>query len=244
MFRHLVTSAVFAGFAAGVFAALLQFVFVEPVLIEAELYESGAKVHFAAMPVTGQTHDQMGMPAPGPAAAETASDPAKPGFDLARYGQTLIFMALVHVGYGLLMVAGFALAERDGATLSPRAGLIWGLAGFIAVQLAPAIGLAPELPGLAAADLTGRQVWWVGSVGCTAGALWLIAFGRNWAVWGAAVALLALPHLIGAPEVTEMTGPVPPELAAKFVGRSLGLGLAGWVLLGLLAASFWRRRAA
>ena len=43
----LLTSAVFAGVAAGLIAALLQFTFVAPSLLEGELYESGAKVHFA-----------------------------------------------------------------------------------------------------------------------------------------------------------------------------------------------------
>ena len=94
---------------------------------------------------------------------------------------------------------------------------------------------------MAAADLAGRQFWWVGTVVCTAGALWLIGFGRDWIAWGAATALLLLPHLIGAPEVVELTGPTPPELSAQFVGRALGVGMAGWVVLGLLAATIWRR---
>ena len=236
MLKQMVASALFAGFAAGLFAALLQFVFVEPLLIEAELYETGAKVHFAA-PSTGHSHEQASTPV----AAEAEPAPVPQSGDLQRHGWTVIFTALVHVGYALLLVAGFALGELRGQRVTVRSGLIWGMAGFIAVQFAPAVGLALELPGMAAADLTGRQLWWAGTVVCTAGALWLIGFGQTWALWGAAVALLFLPHLIGAPEVVELTGPTPPELSAQFVGRALGVGMAGWVVLGLLAATIWRR---
>lgn len=244
MLKKMVASAVLAGFAAGLFAALLQWIFIEPVLLEAELYETGAKVHFAAPP-SGHHHDRAAMVA-DPAVVAEAEPKAMPatGPDLQRHGLTVIFMALVYVGYALLLVAGFALAEMQGQRVTVRSGLIWGLAGFIAIQFAPAIGLAPELPGMAAADLTGRQIWWGGTVVSTATALWLIGFGRNWAAWGGAIALLFLPHLIGAPEVMEMTGPTPPELSAEFAGRALGTGMAGWVVLGLLAAAFWRREAA
>lgn len=40
-------------------------------------------------------------------------------------------------------------------------GLLWGLAGCATFVLAPTLGLPPELPGTAAADLTLRQTWWI-----------------------------------------------------------------------------------
>ena len=46
MFSRILVSALFAGFLAGLIAALLQLVFVQPVLLHAELYESGALNHF------------------------------------------------------------------------------------------------------------------------------------------------------------------------------------------------------
>ena len=52
MLTRIVTSALFAGAAAGLVAALLQFIFVQPVLLHAELYESGALQHFGAAPVS------------------------------------------------------------------------------------------------------------------------------------------------------------------------------------------------
>jgi predicted cobalt transporter CbtA len=58
------------------------------------------------------------------------------------------------------------------------------------------------------------------------------------------VVLLAAPHQIGAPEPDSFTGPVPPEIAALFAARALGVGLAAWVLLGAFAGFFWQREAA
>jgi predicted cobalt transporter CbtA len=60
-------------------------------------------------------------------------------------------------------------------------------------------------------------------------------------VWGIAVILLLAPHIIGAPEPDSFAGPVPPEIAALFAARALGVGLASWVLLGAFAGYFWQR---
>ncbi|MCY3828789.1 MAG: CbtA family protein [Rhodospirillaceae bacterium] len=221
MFTRIAVSALFAGFAAGLVAALLQLVFVQPVLLHAELYESGALNHF-------------GDGGEGAAAAI-------PGIDLARDGLSVLFTTLTYTGFAFLLVAAMALAEDRGVRIAVRQGLVWGVAGFLAVQLAPALGAPPELPGSAAAEIGPRQIWWFGTVGATAAGLALIAFGRGWALRGVAALLLLAPHVIGAPHPDEFIGPAPPELASLFAARALGTGLAAWSLLGLLAAYFWQR---
>ena len=243
MIQRMVASAVFAGFAAGLFAAALHFVLIEPILLEAEDYESGLLVHVgvASGGHDHAAHDHAALPqAAVVQPAEPASAATTP-VDWGRHGLTVVFHALIYCGYGLLLVAGFALADMAGQRVSPRVGLIWGLAGFVAVQFAPAAGLPPELPGMAGGDLVARQFWWVGTVVATGAGLALIGFGRSMALWGLAVLLIAGPHVIGAPHPAEMTGPVPPELAALFAGRTLGVGMAVWVVLGLLAATLWDR---
>jgi cobalt transporter subunit CbtA len=222
MFARIVTSALFAGFCAGLIAAALQLMFVQPVLLHAELYETGALVHFGA-----------GEP--------TASEVVSGGFDLTRDALSALFTTLVYTGYALILVSVMAVAARQGAVISPRAGIIWGLAGFVTVHFAPAFGLPPELPGASAADLGARQAWWFGCVAATGVGLWMLAFGRGWAAWGAAVILLLAPHLLGAPEPASFHGPTPPELGGLFAARTLGVGMAAWVLLGLFAGHFWQR---
>lgn len=251
MFKRIATSALIAGAGAGLIAALLQLTFVQPVLLHAELYEGGELVHFTGEPHEGghshghdaaDDHDHAeGAAAPAAPAAPAAEPPEIGGLDPARDGLSALFSVFVYAGYGLILVGAMALADSQGrAVTGARQGLLWGLAGFIAVQFAPAAGLPPELPGMSAAELVPRQIWWAGTAVATAVGLWLLAFGRGWAAWAPAVVLIALPHLIGAPHPHEFEGPTPPELASLFAGRALGVGLVAWVLLGLFAASLWR----
>lgn len=217
MFARILTSALIAGASAGFLAALLQLAFVQPVLLQAELFESGTLVF-----------------TPGIAWPEA---PFK--LDLQRDGLSMLFTMLIYSGYGLILVALMSLAEERHPPVTARAGLLWGVAGYVTVHLAPGISLAPEVPGVSAPDVSDRQIWWFATVIASGVALWLIAFGKSWITWGAAVVLLLSPHIVGAPQPGTLAGPVPPEIAALFAARALGVGLAAWVLLGLIAGALW-----
>ncbi len=147
---------------------------------------------------------------------------------------------VTYTGFALLLTAGFALAARGGHTITARTGAVWGLCGFLAVQLAPAFGLPPELPGGLSAPLEQRQLWWAACVGATAAGIALLAFGRGLPAMALGVLLIALPHLIGAPEVM-FSGLAPPELTAHFAARVLGAGAVAWVILGTVAGAIWAR---
>lgn len=225
MFTRIITSALLAGAGAGFIASLLQLGFVQPVLLHAELYESGQLVHFgSSTPISG--HQEVD------------------GFDALRDGLSIAFTIAIYCGYALILVAAMALATERGAIVTARNGIIWGIAGFIVVHLAPGFSLAPEVPGVAAADITARRVWWFATVGTAAIAVWLIGFGKSWIAWGIAATLLVIPHVIGAPEPDTFAGPAPTEIGALFASRALGIGLAAWVLVGLFAGYFWSREVA
>lgn len=252
MIQRMLASALFAGFAAGLLAAMLHFAFVQKLILLAEQYETGALVHYQGVsPGDGHTdhsHDTTvaaggaapadaadGAGAAGPAVQHEAAEVS----DLQRNAFGVLFFTLTYAGYGLLMVAGFALAEQFGHKVEGRQALFWGLAGFAAFQLAPAMGLAPELPGTGAADLTARQIWWIGTVLATGGAAALWAFGRGAVARIAAIALAAAPHIIGAPHLDGFSGVVPPELASEFASRGLGVALVAWLGLGSIATRLW-----
>jgi len=219
MTNRILTSALFAGFGAGLLAAVLQYIFIQPVLLHAELFESGALSHDPAI--------------------GSAVHVDRPPFDMMRNALSVLFAALIYTGYALILVALMATASERGHALTVKRGIIWGISGFVAVHFAPAFGLAPELPGFAAADVTLRQIWWFATVATTGIGLWLLAFGTSpIAVAGAAV-LIAAPHIVGAPHPEMLTGNTPPELAGLFASRTLGVGLAAWATLGALAAYFW-----
>ena len=225
MTKNLLSSAVFAGLIAGLIAALLQFVFVIPLLLEGELYESGQRVHFL---VDGMTQSEKGGPGLGT--------------EWGRHLMTVAFNVVTYTGYGLLLVAAMGFArERTGLQITVQNGLIWGLCGFIAVQLAPAMGLPPELPGTPAAEVAPRQAWWIGTILATAIGLALIAFGRGVLVHAVALLLILMPHLLGAPHLDTYFGIAPPELSAEFATISLGVAAVGWCLLGYFSAYFLAR---
>ncbi len=234
MTGKLFASGLFAGLAAGLIVVLLQFFLTEPLILEAEAYESGAKVHFAGVPAAAEPATEAGHQ------MHMNEDPE----DVSLFHRfSLAFAAdfIVFVAWGLIMVSGFLLAERFGHRITLKNGLLWGVAGYVAVHVAPGIGLAPELPGIPAADLHARQIWWVGTVMATAAALALMAFGRNPLAFVAGLVLLVVPHVIGAPELEELRGLAPPSLAGEYAARSNAVGMAGWVMLGLAAAFFWNR---
>lgn len=228
MTRHLFASALFAGLATGLIAALLQFAFVIPLLLEGEAFETGQRVHAAASPPVAPQ---------GPAGV-----PDIPGIGAGRHALTVAMALVTYTGFALLLVAGFALRGLRGARPpDARAGVVWGLAGFLAVQLAPAFGLPPELPGTIGAELGARQIWWVGTVGASIAGIALIAFGSGAFAPLLGAALLLLPHLVGAPRVDTYSGTAPPELAAHFATRSLGVAAVSWCVLGLAASHLWAR---
>ena len=227
MIQRMLTGGLIAGFAAGLLAAFLHFAFIQDLILLGEGYETGTLMHDAAGAAHG--HD---------AAAEAGtSDGATT--DLRRNALTVLFTALVYSAYGLLMVAGFALAERFGHRIGLREGLLWGIAGFAAFQMAPALGLAPELPGAVAAPLESRQAWFAATIAATAAGLALIGYGRGLAAYALAAVLLAAPHVIGAPHPETFGGAAPSGLAADYAARVLGVGLIVWAALGALAGRLW-----
>jgi cobalt transporter subunit CbtA len=227
MLKSLLTSALFAGLIAGLFAAGLQQAFLVPLIAEAELYETGAVVHFGAAEAAAQ--------------GAAAGQEHVAGTDFARSLLTVLTTVLATCGFGLLLVAGFALTERMRLTrIDLRTGFLFGLAGFAAIQLMPSMGLSPELPGAAAAELSQRQIWWLATVAGTAIGIGLIVWGNTAARIAGAV-LIAAPHLVGAPHPHAFEGVVPPELSALFAARVLVVGALGWATLGALAGHFWSR---
>jgi cobalt transporter subunit CbtA len=206
-----------AGFLAGALASVVQMVGVVPLILEAEVFEAANQSEHAADGTTWSPED---------------------GVERTTY--TVMASLLAGVGFGLLLVGTFVLAEMAGRSIDAFRGLLWGLAGFLIFALVPSAGLPPELPGTGAAELTVRQLWWVGTVGATALGLGLLAFGRP--RWAKALALpvMAVPHLIGAPE-PQHGGSVPAELAREFVIASLATAGLFWVTLGVTCGWLHKR---
>jgi cobalt transporter subunit CbtA len=204
MIGRVLLAALLAGIAAGLFMGVIQHWKLTPLILEAERYES-----------TGHEHG--------------ASEAWSPSQGLERTVYTTLTVMVTGAAYAALL-AGIALIF--GIPLTIRNGAMWGLMGFLAASLAPAMGLPPVLPGMPEANLGIRQLWWIATIAVTAAGIGLFYFRRQaWAI-AMAMALIALPHFIGAPQPSDDASPLPAGLAALFAARSLAAGAAFWLVLG------------
>lgn len=230
MIKRIAQTAGFAGLFAAIVLTLLQSLWVSPLILQAETYETGASAGHE--PAAEAAHDHAHA-----AGHEHGAEAWAPEDGWQRLLSTGLSNLVVAVGFAL-MLAGLFTLRAPGRSWQ---GLLWGLGGFATFSLAPSAGLPPELPGTEAADLLLRQYWWLGTATATAVGLGLLAFGRDWTWRLAGVPLLALPHLVGAPQPEVHVSLAPAALAQEFVVASLLTNALFWSALGLAAAWFHSR---
>lgn len=242
LFRRIFFVAALAGLLAGLFVTALHQVGTVPVILKAEVYEQAAEAPAAAP--AGHDHAAAGHDHAAAAAHEHDHDSAawEPQDGFERTGYTALADILTGIGFALLLVCGYALTGTlTGRQTGWRQGLLWGLAGFAVFTLAPGLGLRPEIPGTEAAPLADRQIWWVLTALATAAALALLVFGRRASLAVLAVALLVLPHVIGAPLPVEFHSAAPEALAHRFAETAFATSLLFWAALGALTGYFYQR---
>jgi len=236
LIRSIFYPGLLAGILAGLFIFGAQQVKLVPMVFEAESYEGRA--------AGGHDHGATQAEAPrsrshGNAAGHShGGDEWSPADGLERTAFSLFSNLITAIGFGLVLSAAFVLSRRR---VSWREGIIWGLAGFTAVHLAPAFGLPPELPGMAAEeDLIARQTWAMATTVLTAGGLALLFLAKQmpWRIAGAL--LVAAPHFVQIERV-HVEHAVPAELVSQFIVATLVVTALFWMLLGALTSYFSSR---
>lgn len=228
IFRNVVFVAAIAGLCAGLVMTVLQSYSTVPLILQAESYENAGPVSDHA----GHQHDADA--AAGDTVAEAPGhhhDPEAwaPADGFERFAFTAFASIVSAIGFALVLIAA---SEFAGGIASWRSGALWGLAGFAVFTLAPGLGLPPELPAMPAAELFDRQIWWVSTAIATAAGLALIAF-KGTAAWSMlGVALIAAPHIVGAPQPVSYESPIPEGLHHRFVVAVTITNLVFWVVLG------------
>lgn len=222
-FKNRIAVAALVGLLVGLLLTLVQQLQVMPLLLEAEQYEQAAGHQLSA------EHDH--------AAADHGHEHG--GWQPAEGWERTLFTAGANivVAFGFTLLLG-ALVTLRNAKLTWRSGLLWGLGGYAVFFVAPSLGLPPEVPGVEAAELTARQLWWAGTVVATAGGLWLTVFSPRALLKIVGVVLLIAPHLIGAPQPEIHSSSAPAELAQIFImATAIANGLF-WIVLGTLYGLF------
>jgi cobalt transporter subunit CbtA len=229
VFRSIVFTAVVAGALVGAAVTLAQQLGTVPLILKGEVYERAAEPAAAKSAAAATAHEH------GDHEHNAAWEP-KEGFE--RNAFTAAANVLTAIGFALVLAGIFALRAH---TVTWYEGLLWGLAGFIAFTVAPSLGLPPELPGVPAAPLGERQVWWVATAAATAAGLGLLFLKRSpWAVL-LGLCLIAVPHAIGAPHLERVHTDVPEALSRQFIAAVTLTSLLFWTLLGSLTGIFYRR---
>ena len=213
---------------------LLQITLVDPIIFEAESFE----IPEPESPDDNHGHSHQGW---GP----------EDGFERTFY--TLISNVFAATGFAAVLLALMNLLALRNQGLTPQSngltqGVLWGLGGFAAVFLAPAIGLPPEIPGIEAPPIESRQTWWFLTVACVAFGIGLVAFaGGVKKLLG--LVLVSIPFIVGAPahEGPMFTHPDPAVVAAltnlhqSFIVASGVVNLVFWIALGIVTAMGFKR---
>ena len=90
---------------------------------------------------------------------------------MSRTAATSVATVAVSIGYALILLAAM-LASGD--AIGPRRAALWGACAFAATGLATALGLAPQLPGMAETELAARQIWWLATALSTGAGLYAL----------------------------------------------------------------------
>jgi cobalt transporter subunit CbtA len=229
-FRNIVVLAAIVGVIAGIGMTVAQELTTVPLILKAETFEQAEEAK--APPA----HDHASEAAA--AAEHEHGEGWAPQDGFERTAFTLAANVITGIGFALLLIA---VSELAGGILDWRQGVFWGFAAFAVFTLAPGLGLPPELPAMPAAELGPRQIWWVATALSAAGAIALLVYGRSVFAVVAAVALLVVPHIIGAPQPESHESTIPETLHHSFVVAVVLTTMVFWVLLGGLTGYLRQR---
>ena len=238
MLRRILITALLAGFLGGLGISVVQEFTTTPIILHAEEFESKGAPDEQKLSFLDNDQNPLLVPVAVKDTPSSDEESWAPANGLERTLVTTLANIVTGIGFALILVACIALSGRP---VDGRAGVIWGIAGFAVISLTPALGLPPEVPGAIAAELGARQGWWLLCVAATGVGLWMLVFrhGAFWMVAG--IAMMAIPHLLGAPQPARIGGAVPPELASHFAAASLVTAAIFWCSLGWLSGTFWQR---
>jgi cobalt transporter subunit CbtA len=224
-----------------------------PLILAAEVYEA-QKVEAAPAPESMTAHVHAEGAAPAHKHAPGTAKEWEPENGIERTAWTWVANVLHAFSMALLVFAvmGVYLYKRGAALASlPLASLV-AVAGWLSFHFWPSLGLPAEVPGMDAAPLHARQIWWVLAVGSAALACAVLGFARSPWRWTLAAVLLALPFVVGAPPLQgdALAGygveahAALAQLGTQFIWATTWVALSFWITMGLacgLAFQRWLR---
>jgi len=221
-----------------------------PLILSAEVYEH-QKAEAPTPPESLTAHVHAEGIAPEHEHEHGSAKEWEPENGAERIGWTWVANVLHAFSMVLLVFAvmGMYLYKRGAALASqPLAGWV-AAAGWLSFHLWPSLGLHAEVPGMDAAPLHARQIWWALAVASAALACTALGFARGPWRWAAPAVLLALPFAVGAPHLhTDALAGYGAEahaalqqLGEQFIWATTWVALSFWVTMGLACGLAFER---
>ena len=241
----------FTGFIAGIIVTAVQTLKVTPLILQAETYELDevAVKHTHVTSGIEHEHNLNGFTLDNHLKVKDVHDVQTiasteleenwmPADGMERSFFTMISNIFTAIAFSLILVAVYLIRGKPVTYFS---GFLWGAAGFAVFSGATSLGLPPELPGMTAAALESRQIWWIGTVIATATGIGFFTESTTILpkIFGAV--LITLPHIIGAPHPHVFESNVPAELSAQFAVASLLTSVFFWMVLGGVSGYFYQK---
>jgi cobalt transporter subunit CbtA len=249
LFQRLIWAALATALVVGSLQTGVQRWQAAPLILAAEVYED-QKAEAPAPAAAPAAHAHAEGTAPHAHDHGTAKE-WEPANGAERIGWTWVANVLHAFSMALLLFAvmGVWLYQRGGAVASLRVAGLVAAAGWLSFHFWPSLGLHAEVPGMEAAPLQARQVWWVLAMASAAGACAVAGFARASWRWLVAAALLALPFVVGAPRLQgdALAGFGPEahaaleQLGAQFIWATTWVSLSFWVSMGLAGGWAFQR---
>jgi cobalt transporter subunit CbtA len=255
IFQRLIWSALAAALLVGSVQTGVQRWQAAPLIFAAEVYEE-QKAQAPEPSAAQSTHVHAEGVAPEHAHDAGAVNEWEPENGAERIGWTWVANVLHAFSMALLVFAvmGLGLYQRGAALASLPLAAWVAAAGWLSFHFLPSLGLHAEVPGMDAAPLQARQLWWVLAVGSAVAACGVLGWVRASWRWAVAAVLLALPFVVGAPHLQgdALAGFGPPahaaleQLGRQFIWATTWVSLSFWVGMGVacgLAFERWLRPA-
>ena len=221
-----------------------------PLILAAEVYEAQKSETPKPASPAAHVHSNAATPHEHGHAHDVAEEWApENGFERIRWTWVANSLHAFSIALLLFAVMGVWLYRRGAAVGSFTLAAWVAAAGFVSLHLWPSLGLHANVPGMEAAPLHARQVWWVLAVGSAAGACAVAGFARASWRWLVAATLLALPFLVGAPQLQgdALPGFAPEaraalvQLGTQFIWATTWVALLFWVSMGLVGGLAFQR---
>ena len=238
MVRETLLAAIVAGLIAALVFTVVQSVWVTPLILQGEVYEDAAEaaphshVGHEAGEHGGEAHEE------GAGGHHHDEHEWKPEDGWQRMLFTFGANLLMGVGYAFVLVALYLLWREPRNILT---GALYGVAGFLVFFGAPALGLPPELPGTAAAELSIRQEWWAMTAVATAVGLFLVFSQSRWSMRILGIAIVIAPHFVSAPQPAVESSLAPAELQSQFRVATTVCNAVFWLALGVASGVAFRK---